>query len=80
MVYDGAKEVLLSDKATSLLLIGIDSVEGYIKKGDLVSIYDTKGNQLGVGKAQYDSAKTQALLGSKKAKPFIHYDYLYLPE
>lgn len=80
VVNDGAKEVLLSDKATSLLLIGIDSVEGYFKKGDLVSIYDTKGNQLGVGKAQYDSAKTQALLGSKKAKPFIHYDYLYLPE
>lgn len=78
VVNNGAAGALLSDRATSLLLVGIDSVEGYFKKGDLVSIYDADGRQLGVGKAQYDSTKTQQLLGNKKSKPFIHYDYLYL--
>ena len=39
---------------------------------------DEEGNLLGVGKTQYSSKEAVALIGVKKKKPIIHYDYLYL--
>ena len=74
----GAVEALLSDQATSLLLIGVEEVKGYFKKGDIVKIIDQKGNELGLGKTLYDSEKATQFAGSKKKQPIIHYDHLYL--
>jgi glutamate 5-kinase len=74
----GASEALLSDNAISLLPIGIVRIDGFFKEGDIVRIKDSKGKLLGLGKASYSSDEVLKEMGGKKAKPFIHYDYLYL--
>ena len=78
IINDGAREVLLSDKAVSLLPIGIIKIEGFFKDGDIVRVKDTNGELLGLGKASYSSEEVLKEIGGKKSKPFIHYDYLYL--
>ena len=80
VINNGAREALLGDKATSLLMIGITKIEGFFKKGDIVRIIDEKGNNMGLGKAQYDSKKAEQNIGEKLNKPFIHYDYLVINE
>lgn len=80
IINDGAKEALLGEKATSLLMIGITRIDGFFKKGDVVRILDKKGNNVGLGKAQLDSRKAEQNLGEKMSKPFIHYDYLVISE
>jgi len=79
-INKGAKEALLGDKATSLLMIGVSRVEGFFKKGDIIRIFDEKGKQIGLGKSQYDSEKAELYLGEKRKKPLIHYDYLLINE
>jgi glutamate 5-kinase len=78
VINEGARTALLSDKAVSLLMIGITSVTGYFKEGDIVRIKDFEGNLLGLGKTSFSSEETAVEKGGKKTKPFIHYDYLYL--
>jgi glutamate 5-kinase len=79
-INKGAREALLGDKATSLLMIGVSRVEGFFKKGDIIRIFDEKGKQIGLGKSQYDSEKAEKYLGEKSRKPLIHYDYLLINE
>ncbi|MGB8489499.1 MAG: PUA domain-containing protein, partial [Bacteroidales bacterium] len=79
-VNAGAKDALLGDKASSLLLIGITKVEGYFGKGDIVRILDENGESIGLGKSQYDSEKAKLCKGEKENRPFIHYHYLVLDE
>ncbi len=78
VINEGARSALLSDRAVSLLLIGIATVTGYFKEGDIVRIKDGDGNLLGLGKANFSSEETFREKGGKKSKPFVHYDYLYL--
>jgi glutamate 5-kinase len=78
VINQGARNALLSDKATSLLMIGITSVRGVFKNGDIVKIVDAEGNNIGLGKCQFDSKKTELNLGKKLNKPFIHYDYMVI--
>ena len=80
IINNGARDALLGEKATSLLMIGITSVEGFFKSGDVVRIIDEDGNSIGLGKSQYDSKKTEQNIGEKSSKPFIHYDYLVINE
>ena len=79
-VNEGAKEALLGEKASSLLMVGITRVHGSFKKGDIVSILDEEGNRIGLGKSHYDSKKAEQNLGEKVKKPFIHYHFLVLDE
>ena len=51
---------------------------GFSKSGDIVRIIDKKGNNIGLGKTQYDSKKAELIIGEKVNKPFIHYDYLVI--
>lgn len=78
VVNDGAKEALLSDKATSLLMVGISKVVGYFQSGDIVRILDENGDSIGLGKSQYDSEKTEQNAGKKMKRPFIHYHYMVI--
>ncbi len=80
VINDGAKEALLGNRATSLLMIGITKIEGFFKNGDIVRIFDKEGNNIGLGKAQYDSKKAEQNIGDKRGKPFIHYDYMVINE
>ena len=77
-INEGAREALLSDKAISLLFIGISKIEGHFKEGDIVRVKDTKGDVIGLGRSSFASEEARREMGGKKCKPFIHYDYLYL--
>lgn len=76
----GAREALLGEKASSLLMIGITKVEGSFRTGDIVRILDEDGKSIGLGKAGYDSKRAELYMGQKQGKPFIHYDYLLINE
>jgi glutamate 5-kinase len=79
-VNNGARDALLGEKASSLLMVGIIKVHGSFKKGDIVSIQDEEGNKIGLGKSHYDSKKTEMHMGEKMKKPFIHYHFLVIDE
>ncbi|NCB07684.1 MAG: glutamate 5-kinase [Bacteroidia bacterium] len=74
----GAISALKSEKAVSLLPVGIVTVINEFKKGDLIKITDEAGNVIGIGKAQFGSDKLEAEKKSEKQKPIVHYDYLYM--
>jgi glutamate 5-kinase len=78
IINTGAVKALLSEKAVSLLPVGVVKVEGEFKTADLLKIFDENGNYLGVGKAQFGSDKLVKEKQVDKQKPLIHYDYLYL--
>ena len=80
VINQGAKEALFSPKATSLLPVGVVAVHGLFKSGDIVKIVDEKGQLVGWGKSQFSADKAEAERDSKKQKPIVHYDYLYLIE
>jgi glutamate 5-kinase len=78
VINAGAAKALDSDKAVSLLPVGIIKVSNEFKKGDLIRIVDESGRAIGVGKASYSSSKIETEKLSEKQKPVVHYDYLYL--
>ena len=73
-----AVELLSSDKAVSILPIGITAVEGEFEKDDLVRIVGPEGQPVGVGKANCTSAQAREDIGQHGKKPVVHYDYLYI--
>lgn len=80
VVNEGAREALLSDKASSLLMVGVTRVKGNFKKGDIVKILDENGNSIGLGRCSYDSEKASLSVGKKLPRPFIHYHCLVFNE
>lgn len=80
VVNEGARVALLSSQATSLLPVGVISIEGTFEKGDLVRIKDESGQLIGIGKTEYNSEKAEKFMGNKNKKAVVHYDYLYIME
>lgn len=78
VINEGAKKVLQSDTAHSLLPVGITDVIGKFEKGDLIKIIDENEQEIGLGLARYGYKKASELVGLKNQKPLIHYDHLYL--
>lgn len=77
-INQGAVNALRTAKATSLLPIGIQKIEGTFLKGDLVAICTEKGEEIGIGIAHYESKDAEQTLGKPRQTPLIHYDYLLL--
>jgi len=77
-INDGAREVLTSQKATSLLPVGVIKIEADFQKGDIIRLIDEQGRQVGLGIAEYGADKARERIGQKKQRPLVHYDYLYL--
>lgn len=73
-----ATELLFSDKAVSILPVGITDVIGEFEKDDIVRIVDLGGKPIGVGKANCDSTQAREAMGKHGKKPVVHYDYLYI--
>ena len=73
-----AAETLRSDRAVSLLPVGITSVEGEWEEGDIITILDPEGTTVGVGRAAVSSAAATESIGIHGQRPVVHYDYLYL--
>jgi glutamate 5-kinase len=78
IINKGASDALLSDKAASLLPVGVISVEMDFRKGDLVRIIDETANLVGIGRANFGSDRLAIEKKSKKQKALVHYDYLYI--
>ncbi|MPQ47098.1 glutamate 5-kinase [Marinifilum sp. N1E240] len=74
----GAEDALSSDKASSLLPIGVIDIKGSFEKGDIVKLVNAKGDVLGLGKTSYNKTKAKGYQGKSGAKPLVHYDYLFL--
>lgn len=77
-INQGAVTALRSEKAVSLLPVGIVSTDSDFKTGDLLRIVDEGHNLIGMGKAHYSSEKMKKEKNSRHQQPLIHYDYLYL--
>lgn len=77
-INQGAKEALLSDKAVSLLPVGVTDVKGNFEEDDIVRIIDENGKQIGVGCTKYNNEEATQLIGQNNKKAIIHYDYLYI--
>lgn len=75
-VNERAAEALLSDRAVSLLLVGVTAIEGDFEEGDIVNIVDHKGNPIAVGRSEYSAEAARPLIGQHDLKPLVHYDYL----
>jgi len=80
VINQGAQEALFANKANSLLAVGMLEVHGEFKKGDIVSIYNTKEEEVALGISAYSSAHAKKIIQKKNVKPVVHYDYLYLNE
>jgi glutamate 5-kinase len=77
-VNDGAKTALASNRATSLLPVGLIKVIADFKKGDIIKLVDAADKLIGLGIAEYSAEKAREKIGLKNQKPLVHYDYLYL--
>ena len=73
----GAKEALLSGKASSLLPVGIINIQAEFKKGDIIKLIDEQENLIGLGVAEYGSEKARACIGEQKQRPLVHYNYFH---
>ncbi|WP_428331199.1 glutamate 5-kinase [Mucilaginibacter sp.] len=77
-VNDGAKTALTSNKASSLLPVGIVNIITEFKKGEIIKLIDEHDKLIGFGIAEYGADKANEMIGKKNQKPLVHYDYLYL--
>ena len=77
-MYKRQAKALRSDKAVSLLPVGVLSADGEWEEGDIVSIIIPSGETIGVGRASVSSSDLATSIGKKGQKPVIHYDYLFL--
>jgi glutamate 5-kinase len=73
-----AAEALLGDKAVSLLLVGVERVDGEFDEGDIINIVAPGNKLIAVGRSSYSSEEASKLLGAHDVKPLVHYDYLYM--
>ena len=73
------QKLLLADQnAISILPIGIAAFEGEFSKGDLIDIYSTKKEKLGIGLARYGHMQLRKVIKKQNQAVFIHYNYLYV--
>jgi glutamate 5-kinase len=77
-IDERASQMVRSDKAVSVLPVGITSVDGEFEKDDIIRIVDNNGELIGVGKADCDSEKVRENIGKHGEKAVVHYDYLYI--
>lgn len=77
-INEQAARIINSEKAVSILPVGITHIEGEFEKDDIVRIMDHNGKQIGVGKASFDSSEAREMIGKHGLKPIVHYDYLYI--
>lgn len=77
-VDDKAACALRSDRAVSLLPVGIAGTEGEWEEGDIVTLTTETGDVIGVGRASLGSPDVVAMIGRRGERPVIHYDYLFI--
>ena len=72
-----AAEALCSDRAVSLLPVGVTGIEGEWEEGDIITLIGPDGQTLGQGRASLSSDTVSAQMGKHGHRPVVHYDYLF---
>ncbi len=77
LVIDEGAVQALRKQHSSLLGAGIVDVEGTFERGDLVNVFDSKGNRLGSGIVNYSADDIDKIKGlhSRKITSQLGYDY-----
>jgi glutamate 5-kinase len=77
LVVDDGAAAALKKQNRSLLAAGIREVQGKVRRGDIVNIYDSKGNLLGCGLTNYSAGDIEAIKGvhSENIAGLLGYDY-----
>ena len=89
LLLDGGASRAIREEGRSLLAIGIQSITGEFRKGDVVSVCDPRGMELGRGLTNYSSAdllrirgarsqQIEEILGHRPYEEVIHRDNLAL--
>ena len=79
VLNQGAEDVICApDKVSSLLPVGIIRIDGDFQKGDLIRIFNERGEAIGIGIAQYGADTARQNMGQKGKKALVHYDYLFV--
>lgn len=73
-----AEQALKGRQAVSLLMVGVSAVEGDFEEGDIISICNSAGKAIAIGKSSYNASEARGLIGKHDCRPLVHYDYLYL--
>lgn len=73
-----AAEALRSDRAVSLLPVGVTAVSGDWEEGDIVAVIGTDGQRIAMGRAATSGAEARQSIGRHGMRPLVHYDFLYL--
>lgn len=63
------------NKGSSLLHVGVQSIEGQFNEGDTLAIIDANGKMLGKGLSNLDAATAQKLIGKQSAEILIILGY-----
>ena len=75
-----AAHALSGERAVSLLMVGVTSVEGDFEEGDIVSIIGPDGQRIAIGRSGYGADEARTLVGHHNVRPIVHYDYLCMTE
>lgn len=79
LVDEGAKKAVV-ELGRSLLPIGVKEIRGSFEVGEVVSVYDEKGNEFARGLSNYDSGQAHALKGCRQANISREMDDSRFPE
>lgn len=71
-----AVRALRSDKAVSLLFVGVTDIDGDFEEGDIVNIITPENKRIAVGRSSFSSDEAKKLIGKHDQKPLVHYDYM----
>ncbi|MEE8482156.1 MAG: glutamate 5-kinase [Acidiferrobacterales bacterium] len=77
---DSGAVAVLSNKGSSLLAVGVTSVEGNFNRGELVSCVDPDGNEIARGLINYSSSETRKIQGTPSEKIESLLGYIDEPE
>lgn len=77
LIIDEGAAAALKKQHRSLLAAGIKEVQGKVRRGDIVNVYDSAGNLLGCGLVNYSADDINAIRGahSDKIAGLLGYDY-----
>ncbi len=79
-INKNAEDALKGDKAVSLLLVGVTSIEGDFEENDIINVVGSNNDIIAVGRSGYSSSEAKENIGVHDLKPLIHYDYLYMEQ
>jgi glutamate 5-kinase len=77
LTVDSGAARALREQKHSLLAAGITEVRGSFERGDIVEIYDSQGNQVGCGIANYSSKELDIIKGAHSGQITADIGYKY---